>query len=208
MRPALDPTIDDRGPHHRLSVHAAGGIDDGWAIATLEFDRWGRLADLVEPASAADVFSPAERRVAARKPTLDSWAGRLVGKHAVAAVVWKATGIELSIGSIELVPRPVATCTNPYRCAQGHPLEVRLRRGPLVDHTLLVSLTHERGLAAGLAWCRRLAPTSTGLNPDVSAMSGSSLRSPLARVVGKGREVPVHESGCRRDLVLTGWPGA
>jgi phosphopantetheinyl transferase (holo-ACP synthase) len=131
-----------------------------WAIAALEYDRRARPASLLATERLDAVFTASERRVAARKPTLDTWAGRLAAKHAIGALIERCTGDAPTLADIEVLPAPDGRCVDPFRCLQGHPLRVRVRSRPDLDPRITVSVSHERRLAVALAGLLR-SPSST-----------------------------------------------
>lgn len=128
-----------------------------WLGAAVAMVPIGSGADVGRLARQGDdeVFTRRERRLCAAGRGLESWAGRLAAKRAVARVLDRGADGCVPLGDIEIVPRPSALCRDPDRCPAGHPPSVRLhgvaaQRVPL-GHTVEVSISHTRTVAVGLA---------------------------------------------------------
>ena len=107
-------------------------------------------AALVAPRQLDDVFTARERRFCRRSSTLASWAGRYAAKLAVAELL--GDDAPASLAGIEILPARDGTCTDPRRCAMGHPPAVHLET-PASDAPIAVSISHDGGIAVAIA-CR------------------------------------------------------
>jgi phosphopantetheinyl transferase (holo-ACP synthase) len=110
--------------------------------------------ELVDRESATSVFTVRERREARAGRGLESWAGRLAAKHAVARAVGRAPDVgPATIRAIEILPDR-SNCSAGGRCASPHrPIVARApgaaTRGEVVP--IGVSISHLRSIAVAVA---------------------------------------------------------
>ena len=96
----------------RVAAAAAGGDAAPvrrWGSAVVGYAGLGRPQDLVGGLPLEAVFTPAERVRSARGRTLQHWAGRLAGKHAVLRLL-AVRPTAARLGQVEVLPRPTPAC--------------------------------------------------------------------------------------------------
>jgi holo-[acyl-carrier protein] synthase len=125
-----------------------------WGSAMVGFTGLSRPQELIGDMRLDVVYTPAERIRSGTGRTLQHWAGRLAGKHAVLRLLGVAP-TEEHLGQAEVLPRPTANCAKTEACHVGHPPGVRL--GPLLsrvagtEQQIRLSLSHTSGRVLAVA---------------------------------------------------------
>ncbi|MEV4176729.1 hypothetical protein [Nonomuraea sp. NPDC049709] len=177
----------------RVAAAAAGGDAAPvrrWGSAVVGYAGLGRPQDLVGGLPLEAVFTPAERVRSARGRTLQHWAGRLAGKHAVLRLLAvRPTAARLS--QVEVLPRPTPACRADAACLDGHPPAVRLT-GELAglagagEH-IRISLSHTAGRALAVALRSARLPEDPARLPEAAV--------PAAGPAAGPPEVPARKTG-------------
>ncbi len=130
-----------------------------WAFEAVRFGPGTTVAALLAPARPEATFTAAERRRSAVGASVQHWAGRLAAKRAVLRLL-QLEQTEDALASVEILPRPAATCRRCAGCRHGHPPAATLSgpAGRRADRASLrsieVSITHERGVAVAVAFAQ------------------------------------------------------
>jgi hypothetical protein len=136
----------------------------------------GDLAGLLRGCPVALVYSRAEQRYCALRQDLTGWGGRLAAKLAVADLLGidadgaLATGRDVGLPLIEIVPAPSVPCPDGAGCTKPHPPDVRFRfdgsEGFGItrreDESVKVSISHTQAMAIALAVCVNSVIAATG----------------------------------------------
>ncbi|HZQ27696.1 MAG TPA: hypothetical protein VFA94_08355 [Acidimicrobiales bacterium] len=123
-------------------------------LAFVPYEGVDSVEDLVAPLTAAEVFTEAERRHCAARPSLERWAGRLAAKRAVLASLGDRAA---PLREVEVIPGPHEGEALPHLCALGHRPVVRLSGSAAATAARLhvagveLSISHGDGMAVALA---------------------------------------------------------
>lgn len=135
----------------------AVGTDAVWAFEAVRFGPGTSAAELLAPANPGTAFTAAERRRSSVGTSVRHWAGRLAAKRAVLRLL-DLEQTEDALASVEILPRPAVTCRRSADCRHGHPPSATLS-GRVSRHAhragltaIEVSITHEKGVAAAVAF--------------------------------------------------------
>ncbi|MFG1709980.1 phosphopantetheinyl transferase [Nonomuraea sp. M3C6] len=153
-----------------------------WGSAVVGYAGLTRPQDLLGEAPLEEVFTRAERMRSAGGRTLQHWAGRLAGKHAVLRLLGLPPTAE-RLGQVEVLSQPTPACRGGAACLDGHPPAVRLN-GELSElagsgEQIRISLSHtgERALAVALR-SAQLPEDSARLPEDLVRLPKDSVRLP------------------------------
>jgi holo-[acyl-carrier protein] synthase len=134
--------------------------------ACVFYGRARRPAATLDGWDLRDIFTLRERRYLSGTRKVQSWAGRLAAKYAVADALDVDRRRPEVLRAIEIVPHLRRPCSDPYLCRLGHPLTADIGLSRVgVEHRgvvrAVVSISHDDGVAFAAALVVHAALTAS-----------------------------------------------